>query len=132
MGKGSARPIPGTIIDNTSGGDTEPCTNIAGESHYYNCGSTGRHLAHDCQEFDVEQQAQLHMNLGAQNEEEDKKADNPSLLLQVALLQGSKNKGLLDESRAYLDSCSTINAFKNSKYLSEIQKSDNPSGYILI
>ena len=55
------------------------------------------------------------MNLGAQDEEEDKEADNASLLLQVALPQGSKNKGLLDKNWAYLDSCLTINSFKNSK-----------------
>ena len=52
--------------------------------------------------------------------------DEASLLLQFALLQGSKNKGLMDENQAYLDSCSTINAFKNSRYLSNIQESGRP------
>ena len=30
----------------------------------------------------------------------------------------------MDEDRAYLDSCSTINAFKNSRYLSNIHRSN--------
>ena len=66
------------------------------------------------------------MNLGTQDEGEDEETDEASLLLQFALLQGSKNEGLLDEDRAYLDSCSTINAFKNSRYLSNIQRSGRP------
>ena len=48
--------------------------------------------------------------------------------MQFALLQGSKNNDLLDKNRAYLDSCSTINAFKNARYLSNIQRSGRPLG----
>ena len=73
------------------------------------------HWAHECPDLDTEQQAQLHINLGTQDEGEDKDTDEASLILQFALLQGSKNKGLLDKNRTYLDSCSTINAFKNSR-----------------
>ena len=62
------------------------------------------------------------MNLGTQEKDEDKEMNEAPLLLQFTLLQGSKNKGLLAENRVYLDSCSTINAFKNSRYLSNIQK----------
>ena len=55
------------------------------------------------------------MNLGTQDKDEDEETDEASLLLQFTLLQGSKNNGLIDENQAYLDSCSTINAFKNSR-----------------
>ena len=33
---------------------------------------------------------------------------------------------MLYEDRVYLDRCLTINAFKNSRYLSNIRKSDRP------
>ena len=66
------------------------------------------------------------MNRVTQDEDEDKEMDEALLLLQFALLQGSKNKGLLDENRAYLNSCLIINIFKNSRYLSNVQKSSRP------
>ena len=112
--------------DNASGEDAELRTNSASESHCYNCGSTDGHWAHECPDLEAEQQVQLHMHLGMQDEEGDEGMDEALLLLQFALLQGSKNKGLLGENRAYLNSCSTINAFKNYRYLSNIQRSVRP------
>ena len=66
------------------------------------------------------------MNPRMQDEGKDKETCEASLLLQFGLLQGSKNKGILDENQVYLDNCSTINAFKNSRSLSNIQKSGRP------
>ena len=76
--------------------------------------------AHECPQLDVEQQAQLQINLGVQDEEDDKLVEDATLLLQVTLLQGAKNKDWLDDNQAYLNSCSTVTTFKNSKLLSNI------------
>ena len=74
----------------------------------------------------MEQQARLQMNLVAQDAEDGELAEDATSPLQVTLLQGANNTDMLDKNRAYLNSCSTVTAFKNSTLLSNIQKSDRP------
>ena len=57
------------------------------------------------------------MNLEAQEETTQEAAEEAHQLLNVTLVQG----GELPEDRVYLDSCSTVTAFKNDKYLKGIK-----------
>ena len=100
MGRGGADSATGATTENTSGEDAELHTNSAGESHCYNCGYIDRYWAHECPDQDAEQQAQLHINIGTQDKGKDKEMDEASLLLQFAMVQGSKNKDLLDKNQA--------------------------------
>ena len=77
------------------------------------------HWAYECPQLSGEQQAQLHMSLEAQENdqtgEQTKKQGHQ--LLHVSMTQGEE----LPEDRAYLDGCSTVTAFKNDKFLKEIR-----------
>ena len=66
-----------------------------------------------------EQQAQLHMNVEAQEEQggKEQEAQEGHQLLHVMLAQG----GALPDDRAYLDGCSTVTAFKSDKHLKNIK-----------
>ena len=121
-GRGSTDRTAATVNGKASVGDTEPHTNSAGESHCYNCSSTDGYWAYESPQLDTEQQAQLQINFGGQDEEDDNGAEDAHKLLQAMLIQGSNNKDLLNNDQAYLHSCSTVNAFKNSKLMSNIQK----------
>jgi hypothetical protein len=57
------------------------------------------------------------MNLDAQEETKGQPAEDGHQLLHVSLTQG----GDLLNDRAYLDGCSTVTAFKNKRFLKEIQ-----------
>ena len=69
-----------------------------------------------------EQQSQLEMNIviddEADNEgDEDVKGKCGFVGIQVAVLQGKE----LHINRSYLDNCSTVTAFKNTKYIRNIK-----------
>ena len=121
-GRGSIDRAVTAVNGNASNGDAEHRTNSAGESHCYNCSSTDGYWAYESPQLDTEQQAQLQINFGGQDEEDDNGAEDAHKLLQAMLIQGSNNKDLLNNDQAYLHSCSTVNAFKNSKLMSNIQK----------
>jgi hypothetical protein len=97
-------------------GESSAKTNSKGESHCFNCGDA-THWAYECPQLSGEQQAQLHMNLDAQDEAEGQPAEDGHQLLHVSLTQG----GDLPDDQAYLDGCSTVTAFKNKRFLKEIQ-----------
>jgi hypothetical protein len=90
--------------------------NSKGESHSFHCGSPS-HWAYKCPQLSVEQQAQLHMNMGSQEGKEQEQVEEAHQMLHVSLAQGGE---LLDD-KAYLDGCSTVTAFKSDKYLQGIR-----------
>ncbi len=55
-----------TMTGRTGGGESK--TNSKSESHCFNCGSLS-HWAYECPQLTNEQQAQLHMNVEAQEEQ---------------------------------------------------------------
>ncbi len=67
----------------------ESRTNNKGESHCFNCGLPS-HWAYECPLLSNEQQAQLHMNIEAQEEEDGKEqeAQEGHQMLHVMLAQG--------------------------------------------
>ncbi len=67
----------------------------------YNCGSL-EHWVDECPELSSEQQAQLHMAVEGNEEQEEVKEGHQ--LMNVTLMQGTA----LPENRAYLDGCSTV------------------------
>ena len=99
-------------------GDGAPRTNSKGELHCFNCGRA-THWAYECPQLSGEQQAQLHMSLESQEDEQtgEQTEEQGHQLLHVSMAQG----GELPEDRAYLDGCSTVTAFKNDK-LSKIRE----------
>ena len=87
-----------------------------GEWHCFDCGSPS-HWAYECPQLNGEQQAQLHMNLDAQEDGgEGQAVKEGHQLMNMSFNQG----GELPDDRAYLDGCSTVMAFKNGKFLSDI------------
>ena len=96
----------------------ESRTNSKGESHCFNCGLPS-HWAYECPQLSNKQQAQLHMNVEAQEEEgrKEQEAQEGHQMLHVSLAQG----GALPDDRAYLDECSTVTAFKSDKHLKNIK-----------
>jgi hypothetical protein len=88
--------------------------NQVGDSHCYKCRSL-EHLADECPELSSEQQAQLHMAVEGNEEQEEVKEGHQ--LLNVTLMQGTA----LPENRAYLDGCSTVTAFKSNMYLKNVR-----------
>jgi hypothetical protein len=84
-------------------------TNSKGESHCFNCGSPS-HWAYECPQLSNEQQAQLHMNVEAQEEEgtKEQEAQEGNQMLHVTLAQG----GALPDNRAYLDGCCRTRSFQ--------------------
>jgi hypothetical protein len=97
-------------------GESSAKTNSKEESHCFNCGGA-THWAYECPQLSGERQAQLHMNLDAQEEAKGQPAEDGHQLLHVSLTQG----GDLPDDRAYLDGCSMVTAFKNKRFLKEIQ-----------
>jgi hypothetical protein len=97
-------------------GESSTKTNSKGESHCFNSGGT-THWAYKCPQLSGEQQAQLHMNLDAQEEGEGQPVEDGHQLLHVSLTQG----GDLPDDRAYLDGCLTVMTFKNKRFLKEIR-----------
>ncbi len=106
-------------------GEISTKTNSKGESHCFNCGGA-THWAYECPQLSGEQQAQLHMNLDAQEEGKGQPAEDGHELLHVSLTQG----GDLPDDRAYLDGCLTVMAFKNERFLKEIQKINCNAGAV--
>ena len=100
-------------------GDRAPRTNSKGELHCFNC-CVATHWAYECPQLSGEQQAQLHMSLESQEDEQtgEQTEEQGHQLLHISMAQGDK----LPEDRAYLDGCSTVTAFKNDKFLSKIQE----------
>ena len=88
----------------------ESRTNSKGESHCFNCRSPS-HWAYECPQLSNEQQAQLHMNVEAQEEEggKEQEAQEGHQMLHVTQAQGD------------LDGCSTVTAFKSDKHLKNIK-----------
>ncbi len=105
-----------TMTGRTGGG--ESTTNSRGESLCFNCGSPS-HWAYECPQLSNEQQAQLHMNIEAQEEQgrKEQEAQEGHQMLHVTQAQG----GALPDNRAYLDGCSTVTAFKSDKHLKNIK-----------
>ncbi len=105
-----------TMTGCTGGGESK--TNSKGEPHCFNCESPS-HWAYECPQLSNEQQAQLHMNVEAQEEEgrKEQEAQEGHQMLHVTLAQG----GALPDDRAYLDGCSTATAFKSDKHLKNIK-----------
>jgi hypothetical protein len=105
-GSGATGDDVSTMTGRTGGGESK--TNSKGESHCFNCGSPS-HWAYKCPQLSNKQQAQLHMNVEAQEEQGGKKeeAQEGHQLLHVTLAQG----GELPDDRAYLDGYSTVTAF---------------------
>jgi len=101
-----------------------PCTNSAGESHCYNCGFTDSHWVHEYPVLSKKQHAQLQVNIEAQDKDGEDEVEEAVGLLQVTLLQRRKARYALDENWGYLDSCSTVTAFKNPEQFTGIPKSD--------
>jgi hypothetical protein len=97
-------------------GESSTKTNSKGESHCFNCGGE-THWAYECPQLSGEWQAQLHMNLDAQEEAEGQPAEDGHQLLHVSLTQGRD----LPDDQAYLDGCSMVMAFKNERFLKEIR-----------
>ena len=69
-----------------------------------------------------EQQSQLQMNIVVEDEAADKgneyaKEKGGFMVIQVSMLQGKE----LPINRAYLDNCSTVTAFKTTKYIRNIK-----------
>jgi hypothetical protein len=91
-------------------------TNSKGESHCFNCGSPS-HWAYECPQLSREQQVQLHMTVEGQQEGDQEQVQEGHQLLNVTLAQG----GALPDSRAYLDGCSTVIAFKSNKHLKNVE-----------
>ena len=91
-------------------------TNSNGDSHCFNCGSLS-HWAYKCPQLSSEQQAQLHMNIKAQEDGNQEQPKEGHQLLNVTLVQG----GVLPDNRAYLNGCSTVTTFKSGKYLKGIK-----------
>jgi hypothetical protein len=87
-----------------------------GEWHCFDCGLP-INWAYECPQLSGEQQAQLHMNLDAQEDgAEGQAVKEGHQLMHVSFNQG----GELPDDRAYLDGCSTVTAFKNGKFLRDI------------
>ena len=105
-----------TMTGRTGGGESK--TNIKGESHCFICGLPS-HWAYECAQLSNKQQAQLHMNVEAQDEQggKEEEAQEGHQLLHVTLAKG----GELPDDRAYLDGCSTVTAFKTDKHLKNIK-----------
>ncbi len=97
-------------------GESSTKTNSKGESHCFNCGGA-THWAYECPQLSGECQAQLHMNLDAQEEAKGQPTEDGHQLLHVSLTRG----GDLPDNRAYLDGCSIVTAFKNKRFLKEIR-----------
>jgi hypothetical protein len=91
-------------------------TNRKGESHCFNCGSPS-HWAYKCPQLSGKQQAQLHMNIEAQEDGNQEQPKEGHQLLNVTLAQG----GALPDNQAYLNGCSTVTTFKSGKYLKGIK-----------
>jgi hypothetical protein len=108
----------GDDVSAMTGRTGESRTNSKGESHCFNCGSPS-HWAYECPQLSNEQQAQLHMNVEAQEEEggKEQEAQEGHQMLHVTLAQG----GAVPDDRAYLDGCSTVTAFKSDKHLKNIK-----------
>ena len=115
-GSGATGDDVSMMTGRTGGGESK--TNSKGESHCFNCGSPS-HWAYECPQLSNEQQAQLHMNVEAQEEQggKEEEAQEGHQLLHVTLAQG----GELPDDRAYLDGCSTVTAFKSDKHLKNIK-----------
>jgi hypothetical protein len=89
-----------------------PRTNSKGESHCFHCGGAS-HWPYECPQLSSKQQAQLHMNLEAGQDEGDAiPTEEGHQLLHVSLVQW----GRLPENRAYHDRCSTVTAFKSNQF----------------
>ena len=108
----------GDDVSAMTGRTGESETNSKGESDCFNCGSPS-HWAYECPQLCNEQQAQLHMNVEAQEEEgrKEQEAQEGHQMLHVTLAQ----RGALPDDRAYLNECSTITAFKSEKHLKNIK-----------
>jgi hypothetical protein len=114
-GSGATGDDVSTMTGRTGGGESK--TNSKGESHCFNCGSPS-HWAYKCPQLSNEQQAQLHMNVEAQEQGvKEQEAQEGHRLLHMTLAQG----GELPDDRAYLDGCSTVTAFKSDKHLKNIK-----------
>jgi hypothetical protein len=90
-----------------------------GDSHCYNCGATD-HWVYECPELSADQQAQLHMHIKAEGENPEVQEEGRQLL-NVSMMQGEA----LPDNQVYLDSCSTVTAFKTKKYLRGIKTMDH-------
>jgi hypothetical protein len=91
-------------------------TNSKGESHCFNCGSPS-HWAYECPQLSGKQQAQLHMNIEAQEDGNQEQPKEGHQLLNVTLAQG----GAMPDNPVYLDGCLTVTAFKSGQYLKGIK-----------
>jgi hypothetical protein len=116
--------------DGSSGGDTSnnvstmtgcstkgPRMNSKGESHCFHCGAAN-HWAYKYPELTGEQQEQLHMTLKGQAERGNGDQDKAHQLLNMMLTQARA----LPDNQAYLDGCLTVTAFKNGKYLKDVNR----------
>ena len=105
-----------TMTSKTGKGGTK--TNSKGESHCFNCSATS-HWVYECPQLSGEQQAQLHMNLNSQEDEQaqEQAGEEGHQMLHVSMTQG----GDLPNNQAYLDRCSTVTAFNNDKFLSKLR-----------
>ena len=69
------------------------------------------------------------MNLGAQKydkEVDGNVVEDGTSLLQVIILQGGEGSDVRENNCAYLESCSTVTAFKNSNLLTGVHKVEKP------
>jgi hypothetical protein len=66
--------------------------NSKGESHCFNCGATS-HWAYECPQLSGEQQAQLHMNLDSQEDEQaqEQTGEEGHQMLHVSMAQGGRS-----------------------------------------
>ncbi len=105
-----------TMTNKTGEGGTK--MNSKGELHCFNCGATS-HWAYECPQLSGEQQAQLHMNLDSQEDEQAQQqaGEEGHQMLHVSMAQG----GDLPKDQVYLDRCSTVTAFKNNKFQSGLR-----------
>ena len=85
--------------------------NSKGELHCFNCGATS-HWVYQCPQLSEKQQAQLHMNLNSQEDEQtqEQAREEGHQMLHVSMAQ----RGNLPDNQAYLDGCSTVTAFKKN------------------
>ncbi len=94
-----------------------PKTNSKRESHCFYCGGA-THWAYECPQLTGKQQAQLHMNLEAGQDEGGvipTKEGHQSL--HVSLAHGVE----LPDNRTYLNRCLTVTAFKSDQFLKNVK-----------